>query len=545
MGEGEKRKCVSMGEGKKRKCLSMGEGEKRKCVSMGEGEKRKYVGMGEDEKRKCVSMGEGEKRKCVSMGEGEKRKCVSVGEGEKKKCVSVGEGEKKKCVWGGEGEKRKCASIGEGEKRKCLSMGEGEKRKCLSMGEGEKRKCVSMGEGEKRKCVSMGEGEKRKCVSMGEGEKRKCSFENFMKYALSSYLVSMADVSDFKSAFFVTWGHQSSGLPRKKLVLAVLLVLTAAVFLLVSFYMNDQVSTVTLSGRQWVSRMLVSPQRENLSLSTDDSAYVNHSLTSGISVAKNLSVITARNSPSASVADFAVGGNAANEKSAWNKVFNLTMSYRVDSDVFVPYGRLGFEPIPLDKRANYYEIAKGKTRSVAWFVSNCRTPSRRYDYVQELKRYIDVDIYGGCGIPCKKKDGKCTKELPVKYKFYLSFENSICTDYISEKLYKIYAADMHVIPVTRGGSQYRRYFPENTFIDAAEFRSPRELAEYLKNLGSDLKRYSQMLEYKDQYRWFGGLDSMWCSLCETLSTKGLNPKTYNMKHWFGDGHCSQARDLGR
>ena len=121
-----------------------------------------------------------------------------------------------------------------------------------------------------------------------------------------------------------------------------------------------------------------------------------------------------------------------------------------------------------------------------------------------LQKYIDVDIYGGCGIPCKKgKEGKCWKELPVKYKFYLSFENSLCDDYVSEKFFKIYSLDMHVIPVTRGRTPYKNYFPQNTFIDSADFPSPRELAEHLKSLGSDIKRYAQMLEEKDQYQWFG------------------------------------------
>ena len=103
---------------------------------------------------------------------------------------------------------------------------------------------------------------------------------------------------------------------------------------------------------------------------------------------------------------------------------------------------------------------------------------------------------------------------------------------------------MHVIPVTRGRTPYKNYFPQNTFIDSADFPSPRELAEHLMSLGSDTKRYAQMLEEKDQYQWFGGLESIWCNLCEVLNTKTLAPKTYNMKQWFNDGHCAQATDLG-
>ena len=30
-------------------------------------------------------------------------------------------------------------------------------------------------------------------------------------------------------------------------------------------------------------------------------------------------------------------------------------------------------------------------------MSNCNSRSRRGDYAEELKKYIDVDIYGRCG----------------------------------------------------------------------------------------------------------------------------------------------------
>ena len=86
-------------------------------------------------------------------------------------------------------------------------------------------------------------------------------------------------------------------------------------------------------------------------------------------------------------------------------------------------------------------------------MSHCETFSRRELYVNELTKYINIDIYGSCGNyfnqkgarvlkdPCKNyidnKD-ECIHKLFNSYKFYLSFENSLCNEYITEKFWKIY-----------------------------------------------------------------------------------------------------------
>ena len=60
-------------------------------------------------------------------------------------------------------------------------------------------------------------------------------------------------------------------------------------------------------------------------------------------------------------------------------------------------------------------------------------------YVQELRKYINVDIYGRCGdIHYCDKDSEyedCRARTVRQYKFYLSFENSNCREYITEKVF--------------------------------------------------------------------------------------------------------------
>jgi hypothetical protein len=102
---------------------------------------------------------------------------------------------------------------------------------------------------------------------------------------------------------------------------------------------------------------------------------------------------------------------------------NWTMTYRQDSDVFVPYGKI----IKCDQNFKVKHKFEGKKKSIAWVVSNCKTIGKREVYVKELKKYIDVDIYGKCGdFECSKNNKSLCYEMIAKnYKFYLSFENSV------------------------------------------------------------------------------------------------------------------------
>ena len=121
----------------------------------------------------------------------------------------------------------------------------------------------------------------------------------------------------------------------------------------------------------------------------------------------------------------------------FSNVFNWTATYRHDSDIVAPYER--FTPynenvLTLPQNRSY---AEGKTKQVAWFVSNCGGRNGRQNYVQELSKHINVDIYGSCGkLKCPRHSAqKCFDMLNKDYKFYLAFENSNCRDYITEKFF--------------------------------------------------------------------------------------------------------------
>ena len=59
--------------------------------------------------------------------------------------------------------------------------------------------------------------------------------------------------------------------------------------------------------------------------------------------------------------------------------------------------------------------------------------------------------------------------LEQDYKFYLSFENSICVDYVTEKFYN--ALLFNTVPVVYGGADYSRLAPNMSYIDIRNYGS--------------------------------------------------------------------------
>ena len=51
----------------------------------------------------------------------------------------------------------------------------------------------------------------------------------------------------------------------------------------------------------------------------------------------------------------------------------------------------------------------------------------REEVVDNLNKFLQVDVYGDCGsLTCSRKGKSCFRNINKTYKFYLSFENSLC-----------------------------------------------------------------------------------------------------------------------
>lgn len=221
-------------------------------------------------------------------------------------------------------------------------------------------------------------------------------------------------------------------------------------------------------------------------------------------------------------------------------VFNWTANYRWDSDVPLPYGYFMkyTPPLPVDGRKDY---AKNKTKKVAWFVSNCSPRNNRSIYVNELAKHISIDVYGHCGkLQCSlMKKEKCLEILKNDYKFYLSFENSHCVHYITEKFFTN-ALSYDVLPIVMGPNRddYELMAPKNSFIHVDDFESPKKLADYLHMLDSNHRLYNEYFQWKGS----GAIiqdTRFYCRLCAMLHDTERAPRHYEdfNKWWRGPGTC--------
>lgn len=132
--------------------------------------------------------------------------------------------------------------------------------------------------------------------------------------------------------------------------------------------------------------------------------------------------------------------------------------------------------------------------------------------------------------------------LTTTYKFYLSFENSLCKDYLTEKFYRNFAKRLHVIPVARGGFDYQKYIPPGGFVDASQFSNASDLARYLIDLGNDTLRYAQMLKEKDKLTMLNRkLD--WCDICEKVHTDKRVKIIPDIREWSHNDTCHKPTDL--
>ena len=96
-----------------------------------------------------------------------------------------------------------------------------------------------------------------------------------------------------------------------------------------------------------------------------------------------------------------------------------------------------------------------------------------------------------------------------------------------------------------GGANYSSVVPKGSYIDIMDFKSPKDLADYLKEVASDDNKYRQYFKYKEKYHIKGHATSFQCSICEYLNRNW--DKTQIIPRfdlfWSSKTNCSDGEEV--
>lgn len=213
--------------------------------------------------------------------------------------------------------------------------------------------------------------------------------------------------------------------------------------------------------------------------------------------------------------------------SSLDGLFNLTTTYRRDSDVWVPYGRI----VQASVQQRRFQIPE-KDKLVCWVVKNWNKHLKRVKYFKELRKHINVKTFGGYF----RKVLNLTEYFQTvsSCKFYLAFENSIHRDYFTEKLFN--SLTLGTVPVVLGPPRenYEEFLPADSFIHVDDFESPRELARYLMYVDQNPEVYERYFTWRKNFdvkTSYFGLDHA-CRVCDYLKQQKEFRVMKNLSTWY-------------
>ena len=218
----------------------------------------------------------------------------------------------------------------------------------------------------------------------------------------------------------------------------------------------------------------------------------------------------------------------------YDGLFNYTSTYSLDSDFPGFYESLfQFEWSRSESNSATDRMIDGfgnKNQMAAILVSNCDNRFKRLSLIDELRSHgVHVTVFGKCGTYQCGDD--CRRQIALNFKFYLAFENSLCNDYVTEKLFDV--LNYNIIPVVYGGADYERFLPRSAYINVFDFPTLSQLANYMLHLSQNRKAYNAYFKWKTYLRpKRKPVYSTFCDMCihlnlenRSMASKGARQKT--------------------
>ncbi|KAJ8729960.1 hypothetical protein PYW07_016998 [Mythimna separata] len=197
----------------------------------------------------------------------------------------------------------------------------------------------------------------------------------------------------------------------------------------------------------------------------------------------------------------------------------MTWTYKLDSDVFNGYfvikdkegDIIGPKEVmhwlkleemkPINHKLK--EKLNSKKAAAAWFVSNCSPRSGRNTVAKKIKQELSeynmtLDVFGECAENKCPHNETCWKKLENDYYFYLSFENSINDDYVTEKL--LNALQHYTVPIVYGGANYTRFMPDGIYLNARTV-TEKELVKKMVDIINNKEKYYDFFRWHNHYSY--------------------------------------------
>jgi hypothetical protein len=208
---------------------------------------------------------------------------------------------------------------------------------------------------------------------------------------------------------------------------------------------------------------------------------------------------------------------------------------------------------PLETTAVKSKLMADEGRAAIVYVhsANCfHEGSGRDYYIEELMKHIKIDSFGTC---LKNKEfpfkdhwyswDEDYKKFVGGYKFILGAPNCISPDYVNDNFWR--PLNLGVVPIWTGAYNIKDWQPApNSLINAHDYKSPKELAEFITKLAADDEAYEAYNSWRKtginnpvlQKRHDEGLNfphgldqdtpgKGYCKLCEAMLSKQEEDET--------------------
>ncbi|XP_075246505.1 4-galactosyl-N-acetylglucosaminide 3-alpha-L-fucosyltransferase 9-like isoform X2 [Convolutriloba macropyga] len=178
-----------------------------------------------------------------------------------------------------------------------------------------------------------------------------------------------------------------------------------------------------------------------------------------------------------------------------------------------------------------------KSNLTCWAMSNCGfTFTDRVTLAKNLVRYLPekLQLFGKGGKACMagmdsfvdyrgQIEGDQFEDIRRQIDnclFYFSFENSNCTDYITEKFSNPFLS--YAIPIVNGWrGSYDKLLP-GSYIHAKDFASGKELSEHMEYLRGNFSAYMEYHKWRQHFTigdMNAEIERLHCEICERVRTE--------------------------